>query len=293
MNKLSFFIKDFKKYLLGLLRYIYRFFRRGNPSQMVGRVFDLRKKKTVNLNGFKIFVMPDDYIGRSILKSKIYEPHVTTVIRQVLKEGDTFLDLGANIGYFTMLASSLVKANGRVIAFEPNPQNVQLIYSTLIENGFENVTIYPYAVSDSARIMKFVTVGSNGGVVTKYSKYQRYHLLVQSIVIDEFLKNETRIDLIKIDIEAHEPAAIRGMEGLIKKTRPKIITEFHPWALQINNISPPIAYLEQIIALNYGLSIIEPSGNCLGMPGAEEILAYWKSLGKETQQLDLFVQPLP
>ena len=276
-------LKRLPRFLLGLVR-------RENPSQMWGRVFDLSKKKLVQLNGFQLFVMPNDYIGGSILKSKTYEPHVTTVIRNVLKKGDVFLDVGANIGYYTLLASSLVKSDGKVIAFEPNPQNLQLIYSSLLESEADNVTIYPYAASDAADMLRFTTGGSNGGVVSKHSKDQKHYLLVPSVVLDEILKDESRIDLIKIDIEAHEPAAIRGMENLIKKLRPKIITEFHPWAMQLNNIAPPVQYLEQLIALDYKLSIIEPSGKCIAVSGAEEILSYWKSLGNKTAHLDLFAQ---
>ena len=260
---------------------------------MQGRVFDLRKKKLVKLNDFQLFVMPNDYIGRSILYLKTYEPNVTAVIRSVLKEGDVFLDIGANIGYFTMLASSLVKANGKVIALEPNPQNLQLIYSSLLESRVENVTIYPYAASDVTTILRFITVGSNGGVVTEKSKDTPHNLLVPSVILDEILKNELKIDLIKIDIEGHEPAAVRGMERLIKRLKPKIVTEFFPWAMQINNTALPITYLEQLIAFDYELSIIETSGNCLRMANAEKILNYWKSLDKKTANLDLFAQPLP
>jgi FkbM family methyltransferase len=280
------------EYFKKLPRFIWNILRSGMPFQMRGRVFDLRKKELVKLNGFQLFVMPNDYIGRSILDSKIFEPHVTSVIRRILKEGDVFLDIGANIGYFTMLASSLVKANGKVIAFEPNPQNLQLIYSSLIQSHVQNVAVYPYAVSDVAAILRFTTVGSNGGVVTEKSKGTRHHLLVPAVVLDEILKNELKIDLIKIDIEAHEPSAIKGMEGMISKLRPKIITEFFPWAMQINNLEPPVAYLEQLIAFGYGLSVIEPSGNCLGLFSAEQILSYWKSLNNETAHLDLLAQPL-
>ena len=96
----------------------------------------------------------------------------------------------------------------------------------------------------------------------------------------------------KIDVEAHEPAAIRGMEKLIKRLKPKIITEFHPWAMQLNNIDPPVAYLKQIYALGYEFSIIEPSGRLLDVSCAEEILSYWSSLCQETVHLDLSAQPV-
>ena len=145
-----------KKYFNKLPWWIWSVLRGRRHFQMVGRVFDLRKKTLVKLNGFQMFVMPNDYIGKLIIDSKTYEPHITAVIRKVLKEGDVFLDIGANIGYFTMLASSVVKGKGKVIAIEPNPQNLQLIYSSLLENKISNVTVYPYAASDKVAILQSV-----------------------------------------------------------------------------------------------------------------------------------------
>lgn len=281
----------FKNLVLNRLIYLIDLLRGRHAFQMWGRVFDLRKKKLIDLGEFGLFVMPDDYIGRSIISIKNYEPHVTSLIKNLLKAGDVFLDVGANIGYFTMLAATLVGKHGKVIAIEPNPQNLQLIYSSLLENKLTNVAIYPYAASNEAAILRFTTVGSNGGVVTKHSKDQQHFLLVPSVILDEVLKDEARIDLIKIDIEAHEPAAVRGMEKLIKKCRPRIITEFHPWAMELNNIDPPVAYLKQIYDLGYQVSIIEHSGKLLAVSCAEEILGYWRSLNQETAHLDLFAQP--
>jgi FkbM family methyltransferase len=271
---------------------MYQLLLRRHTSQMFGRVFNLRKKTLIKLDGFSIFVMPNDYIGRLIMDTKTHEPNVTGLVKNILKEGDVFLDIGANIGYFTLLASSLVKNSGKVIVVEPNPQNLQLIYSSLLENRVSSVAIYPYAASDKAAILRFVTVGSNGGVVNAHLTSQQHTLLVPAVVLDEVLKNEIKIDLVKIDVEAHEPAVIRGMEQLIKRLRPKIITEFHPWAMEINNLEPPVAYLNQIFALGYRVSIIELSGKLLDVSCAEDILSYWRSLHEETIHLDLFAQPL-
>jgi FkbM family methyltransferase len=255
---------------------------------MWGRVFDLSNKKCVELDGFFLHVMPDDYIGASIIASRTYEPHVTALIRRELRQGDTFLDVGGNIGYFSMLASSIVGAAGKVITFEPNPQNLQLIYESLLKNGFSNQTIYPYAVSDHTGILRFTTVGSNGGVVTEHSRDQRHYLLVQSVLIDDVLSDQP-INMVKIDIEAHEPFAIRGMARLLKKHRPKIITEFHPWAMQLNNTEAPEEYLAQLEQLGYRLGIICPSN--VERMDRRAILAYWESLKQPTIRLDLYCEP--
>jgi FkbM family methyltransferase len=283
-------MKRIIKSIIGAAGYLLAMLRGRHPSQMWGRVFDLRKKIFVDLSGYGVYVMPGDYIGDAILKAKAYEPHVTALIRTTLKKDDVFLDLGANVGYFTLLAASLVKDAGKVIAFEPNPQNQQLLYASIVKNGFSNIKVYPYAVSDSETLLRFTTVGSNGGVVTDFSKDQRYFLLVQAVVLDDMLTNEARIDVVKIDIEAHEPSAIRGMAALINRHKPKIITEYHPWAMQLNNAEAPLEYLQQIYSFGYSLSIIEPTGNLLAVSNADDIMHYWETLDNETAHLDLFAQ---
>jgi hypothetical protein len=69
---------------------------------MWGKVFDLSKKQCVHMGGFFLYAMPDDYIGSAVISSRRYEPHVTAVVRRELRPGDTFLDIGGNIGYFSM-----------------------------------------------------------------------------------------------------------------------------------------------------------------------------------------------
>lgn len=160
----------------------------------------------------------------------------------------------------------------------------------MLDNQFSNVRVFPYAASDQPRILRFTTVGSNGGVVTEYANDQKYYLLVQSLVLDDCLAEEARIDLIKMDIEAHEPIALRGMKNLVAKHHPALITEFHPWAMQLNNPEPPEEFLRDLRSLGYHISIILPSGELLEADSPELIMNYWKSLGIETMHLDLLAQ---
>ena len=206
-------IKQIINYAIRTLANLWAPIRGLHPAQMIGRVYDLRKKRLVNLPEFCIYIMPHEYIGAGILKSKTHEPHVTAVIKKVLHQGDVFLDLGANIGCFSLLASRLVKSAGKVLAFEPNPQNQQLILSSILKNEITNIRLYPYAVSDSESVLRFATIGANGYIVTEQAINQSYHLLVQSVILDDVLHDAPRIDCVKIDIEGHEPAAIRGMKS--------------------------------------------------------------------------------
>src|SRR5690606_15185214 len=96
-----------------------------------------------------------------------YEPHVTAEVRRLLQPGMTFVDVGANIGYFALLAASLVGAQGKVIAFEPNLENCELLRRSIAANGFDDfVHVHPYAVAEKAQFFTLdVGTSSNGRII--------------------------------------------------------------------------------------------------------------------------------
>jgi FkbM family methyltransferase len=261
------------------------------PPPIAAQLFDLKKKQQVDLDGFSIFVMPEDYVGWSILTARVYEFHVTKVIRSILHSGDVFLDVGANLGFFSLLASSLVGEEGKVIAVEPNPQNIQLIYDSILVNKFRNINVLPFAASDASGFLKLINVGSNGGVVTPKGLGNPHSFLAQSIRLDEWLPIERRLDVVKIDIEAHEPMALRGMVNLIKRHHPRILTEFHPWAMNRSNYEPPEDYLHALECLGYKISLIH--ADCSGCEAISpvELMRRWRSLENESNHFDLLAEP--
>jgi FkbM family methyltransferase len=243
----------------------------------------------IELENFKIYAMTNDTaVGQTIINTKSYEPHLTDAIVKHLKSGDVFLDLGANIGYFTLLAASIVKDDGKVISFEPNQYNRQLLYASIVENQFNNITVYPFAVSDSQQILKLMTSGSNGWVVELSEESVNYQF-VQSAVLDELLQSEKKINVIKMDIEGHEPFALRGMKQIINRHRPIIFTEFHPYAVGEG-------YLKQLIDYNYQLFIIEEVGKILEAPETTFVMEFWERLAEKLNfdriHLDLMALPL-
>ena len=243
----------------------------------------------IELENFKIYAMTTDTaVGQEIISTRSYEPHVTDAIVTHLKSGDVFLDLGANIGYFSLLAASIVKNDGKVISFEPNQYNRQLLYASVVENQFNNITVYPFAVSDSQQILRLMTSGSNGWVVELSEESVNYQL-VQSVILDELLQFEKKINVIKMDIEGHEPIALRGMEQIINKHRPIIFTEFHPYAVGEG-------YLKQLTQYNYRLFIIEEVGKILEAPDTTFVMNFWQKLAEKVNydriHLDLMALPL-
>jgi FkbM family methyltransferase len=264
---------------------------------LMGRVFDLEKREIVELPGYKMFVMPDDHIGGVIAATKEYEPHVTRALRSTLARGHTFLDVGANIGFFSMMAASIVGSTGHVYSIEPNPQNVQLILESARTNGFEAVTLFPVAASDKYSILGMYNRGSNGGVITEKMRTAEVPIwppnpsfYAQAVKIDDILSHVGRIDVVKIDIEAHEPEAMRGMTTLMARHRPIIFTEFHPWALSKMTEAPPVDYLHQVVSLGYRLSIITMAGEPIPTTPSE-VMKRWASQARELDHFDLVATP--
>jgi FkbM family methyltransferase len=246
----------------------------------------------VNLPRFSIYAMKSDIgIGNSIIELKQYEPHVTNILTKLLDTESVFLDLGSNIGYFSLLAASIVGSSGKVISFEPNMQNLQLLYLSTLENKFNNIHIYPFAASNTQQILKITSFGSNGFLDTP-SYNQINGQFTQSMIIDKILHNEDRINVVKMDIEGYEPLALNGMQELISIHRPTIITEFSPWHIEHRSKVKPRDYLQEILNFGYSLSIIEQSGCARLISSIESLMIEWQSLKNDKHHFDLIAQPL-
>ncbi|MGA2741624.1 MAG: FkbM family methyltransferase [Bryobacteraceae bacterium] len=232
----------------------------------------------VDLPGFHIYALPDDWaVGQHILKTGAYEPHVTAVMREVLRPGMVFVDVGANIGFFTLLARSLVGRGGRVYAFEPNPRNTALLHLSLEANSFQDVELFPFALADSARLFVYDAQGSNG-VITAFDgdlKTLASRMVIRSVNLDQLLQMD-RCDVVKIDVEGAEGLAIRGAMRTIQAHHPMIFSEFSPPQLEsVSRISGE-RYLGLLFAEGYFVSIITPSSGLVdcGRDAAKVMAAF-------------------
>ena len=113
------------------------------------RFIFIRRPILLELSGFKLYVRLDDWaIGARIAIRRNYEPHVTASMIPFLQRGTVVVDIGANIGYYTLLAASRIGDKGKVIAFAPSSGNCMLLQKSVQANGFDNVVLHPYAVAD-------------------------------------------------------------------------------------------------------------------------------------------------
>ncbi|CAE6492569.1 FkbM family methyltransferase [Candidatus Nitrosotenuis uzonensis] len=191
----------------------------------------------------------------------------TAVIRENLKPGYTMVDIGANLGFYSMLAASLVGSAGRVFSFEPFAHNVDLIRASARENGFDNVKVISCAVSDkigSAKLYLSPYYSSEHSLFDYHystgSDSTENTVDVKTVTIDQYLESEVgdlRVDFIKMDIEGSEGKAISGMEKTITENKNvSLLTEFWPNAIANSGVEPK-EYLERLTGFGFELFHID------------------------------------
>ena len=214
------------------------------------------------VEGFRIFSAADDAgVGKSV-RQGVYEPEVCAQFRRVLRPGMGVLDLGANIGFFALLAASLVGADGTVLAIEPNPRNVRLLEASRRVNGFDQLSVLQVAAGRSHGLLVLNSSYSNGttaGLPDEVAGLLAAQT-VPALRIDSVVPAGRRIDLIKIDVEGAEYPALVGCEATIRAHRPTIISEFSPGLMPgISGIDGP-GYLGWLVGLDYNLSVLRQDG---------------------------------
>jgi FkbM family methyltransferase len=213
-----------------LLASIYRiilFITKGRGEHTLARIDSSllklnRSVKIGNGSDLSIVLPPDSHFFRYLIKS--HERHVSNAIDKLVKLGDTVVDIGANIGYFSAYASAAVGKNGKVLAIEPEAENFKYLQTNcnlINESGF-NCSPYNLAVSSA-----------NGETTLNIHKYSTYHTLenefsssdkiesqqvVQMVKLDDWAKDRAidKISFLKIDTEGHEPKVLEGATQLFE-----------------------------------------------------------------------------
>ncbi|WP_347217319.1 FkbM family methyltransferase [Chryseobacterium sp.] len=198
--------------------------------------FDGVKKNIVYRNSILLNLDLGDWIQQQLYFVGDYEKSEIDYLYSVLKKGDTFIDIGGNIGLFSLNASKIVGKEGNVYAFEAFKPNYEKFSQHLSINNFKNVTLEHLAVADKNDFIEILyneTYG-NVGMASSYLENFTAKEKVESIILDDYVKNQqiTKIDLIKIDIEGGEFSALQGMKEILTHFQPKIIIEINNIALK-------------------------------------------------------------
>ena len=175
----------------------------------------------------------------------LYEPHIVSLVRAHLAGGDTFFDLGANVGYFSLLASEIVGEAGKVYAFEPVPENCRALERAIQANSLHNVVVEQAAVigPGCATANIFVRVGAGNSGLSSILDSRRYQTRLQQVpatTLDEYIARAgiDRVRLMKIDIEGAEPMALQGAARLLaREDAPDVVCEVNQFLLRQRGMS--------------------------------------------------------
>ena len=174
-------------------------------------------------------------------KGEVYEPEVTEFIRKELKPGNTFMDLGANIGYYTILASQLVGPTGKVLSFEPNQKTFSRLLRNIRIQNIKNVDCFNFALSDYDGVSNLYLdkEADNGGGSIQNKRMKNVYSTVIVKKTDGVLKNIGKvIDIIKMDVEGSEISILKNMDSYIRENKGlKIIMEWYSYYRSFDDYS--------------------------------------------------------
>jgi FkbM family methyltransferase len=241
----------------------------------------LRLRALPKLTGDYLWVTVDGlrvYGGRQhhvmlywLLRGK-YERHTRTLFEDAVKPGMRVLDLGAHLGYFTLLAARAVGSTGRVYAFEPDPANYKFLCHNIALNGMQDiVTTVPKAVADTSGT-RLLFAHPKHSVMSSFWGEGRSDgaVSVECTTVDDFLDGR-QIDVVKLDVEGAELDALRGMRRTLTDTsRLAIFVECNPTALAAAGASVR-ELLDELGALELDVQVIDERQRSL-LPVTGELL---------------------
>jgi FkbM family methyltransferase len=181
------------------------------------------------------YTMPFDYKGSKMLirpfifseilmVSGLWEPYVRAIVDREVRESDTVVNVGANIGIYVI---PLAKRVSKVIAFEPHPKTYEILEKSIELNNLHNVVLVKKAIGDSKKKVLFglSVIPMESGIITEPSRDTYSGIEVESVDLDSALVSEDRVDWLLIDVEGSEINVLKGARNILRKNSPKIIFE--------------------------------------------------------------------
>lgn len=183
-------------------------------------------------NGRPFLIRANDQISKMIFEFGCYEPELLSVLLPLVQPGMTVLDIGANIGYYSVILSQLVGPGGRVHAFEINESVIELLEQNIQLAGTANICLVRKAVSVVSGNADFYAPSPGSEMEGGLRESRRYHaqkvIRVETVSIDDYMREQalSKVDIIKIDIEGGELDAFHGATRLLTSAnRPIILFE--------------------------------------------------------------------
>ena len=262
--KIIFKIEFFRYYYFALYKRLFRPF-----NLFKGVTIECKYSDTLRINADL-----EDWIQQNIFFTGVYDSKSVQFVKRALGEGDTFIDIGANIGCFTLVGSQKVGRRGRVIAFEPVELVSKKLEKNILLNKLDNVTIVRKAVYDGNTPIKLhLARQENLGMssIQRHDSESGEIINVEAISLDEYLRKENinEVKIIKIDIEGAELPALIGMDNILSGLKPILMVEVSPEVTKSSK--ERLRVFDLLCQKNYERFVIQNDGTLIH-PEDEELI---------------------
>lgn len=234
---------------------------------LIGRL----KPKIVQIDGHTLELDSTDSLLLSV--NGEYEPVESRIFRRYIRVAATVIDVGGHIGYYTLQAARAVGPAGRVVAFEPAPDNFALLERNVAGNGYKNVTMVKSAVSDHAGAESLVISRENTGDnrLAGDGESDGELVTVEAVTLDSYFGGDfPDVDVIKMDIQGAEPLALAGARGLIAANEDLLLlTELSSEHLDVVRLR---AYVDELRDAGFVLFEIDESSGTTVPVEVEELV---------------------
>lgn len=222
----------------------------------------------------KMLVDPLDCL--QLTKNGYYELLITEIEKTLIKKGDIVLNIGACIGYHSLIMSKLVGDNGKVYAFEPEPRNMDLLIRNIKLNNCTNIIPIQKCVSDKNQFISLYLAKDNVGDHRIYDTHDnREAIEVESVIVHDYFNyvgHSRKIDFIKMDIQGSEGLAIQGISKIIRDNKKlTMITEFQPKGLLLSGVQPE-SFIQTLLDSKFSLYSINEIENKVEPLNVSELL---------------------
>jgi len=247
--------------------------------------------KELQFGDATVVLNPHDPVVSGALHFGVYEKAETRFFETACRDGITFLDVGANIGYYTALAARAVGPNGRVIAIEPDPDSYHYLEQTIAANAVGNVQSFAVAASDTPATLPLYISADNRGDNRLYaSSEDRPQVEVEARPLDALLQENKigTVHLIKIDVQGYEPQVIAGLrETITTSPHLTLLTEFWPQGIAEAG-GDANDFLQTLRELGLTLHELRPDGSLAELTDDADLIArhqgrrYTNLVGRKT-----------
>lgn len=198
------------------------------------------KKRLHNI--FYMLLNPTEHIQQQLFWYGCYEKELGDLLKKVLRPDDVFIDIGANIGYFSLL-SATIAPSAKVISFEPVKDLFKKMNENFSINDIRNIEGINAAVGEKNEERELYLSDPDNLGMSSFQQPENYSGRKEKVVVivfDDWFKTSglTKIDLIKLDIEGSELAALKGMRVVLEEQRPVLILEINPDTLSLFDLKP-------------------------------------------------------